>query len=333
MTPLNVLDFEYFYNGGGVAVGDFNNDGWEDVFFGGNQVSSRLYLNQGNLEFEDVTSSSGLETTAWVFGVNAVDINRDGLLDLYLCTSAYYNEEKRKNLLYVNKGDGTFQEEAEKYGLDIADFSTQSYFFDFDRDGDLDLYLVNHSRGDQDHSVLLKPNHTGSSRSTDKLLLNDDGYFRDISKQSGITHEGYGLSASILDINYDGLLDIYVANDYIFNDLLYINNGDGTFTNRLKDYFDLTSHFSMGMDQGDINRDGFMDIMVADMLPPDNYRQNTVERTDELSLLQPGFEAGIYATVYAKYIAIRRRTRIFRSLVFERSGKDGLELVCADGRF
>ncbi|MEM7107246.1 MAG: FG-GAP-like repeat-containing protein [Bacteroidota bacterium] len=270
---LNLLDYEYFYNGGGVAVGDFNNDGLEDIFMGGNLVSSKLYLNDGNLTFTDRTTEYKLETDRWITGVNAVDINSDGWLDLYLCTSAYLDSTKRENLLFINTGEGYFEEKGAEYKLNIPDFSTQSYFFDYDRDDDLDLFLVNHSRNDHDHSLLVNPNHTGTAMSTDKLLRNDNGHFVDISRQAGIDYEGYGLSASILDVNEDGWLDIYVANDYIFNDLVYLNNGDGTFKNALKEYFDYTSHFSMGMDHGDVNRDGHPDIMVADMLPPDNYRQ------------------------------------------------------------
>ncbi|MEM9856838.1 MAG: VCBS repeat-containing protein [Bacteroidota bacterium] len=270
---LNLLDYEYFYNGGGVAIGDFNNDGLEDIFMGGNLVSSKLYINAGNLTFTDSTIDYRVETNRWITGVNAVDINADGWLDLYLCTSAYLDSTKRENLLFINSGKGYFEEKGVDFNLSVPDFSTQSYFFDFDKDGDLDLFLVNHSRNDHDHSLLVNPNNTGTALSTDKLLRNDDGFFKDISRAAGINYEGYGLSASILDINRDGWLDIYVANDYIFNDLLYMNNGDGKFNNVITDYIDYTSQFSMGMDHGDVNRDGYPDIMVADMLPPDNYRQ------------------------------------------------------------
>ncbi len=291
---LNVLDYEYFYNGSGVAVGDFNNDGLEDIFFGGNQVSSRLYLNEGGLRFSDQTAAYGVTTDRWVSGVNAVDINADGWLDLYLCTTAYHDTTFRENLLFINSGKGSFEERAVDFGLNTPDFSTQSYFFDFDRDGDLDMYLLNHSRNDHDHSLIVNPNNTGTAKSTDKLFRNDDGFYTDISDEAGIRYEGYGLSASILDVNRDGWLDVYVANDYIFNDILYINNRDGSFRNAITEYMAHTSQFSMGMDHGDVNRDGYMDIMVADMLPPDNYRQKLMSGPMNYHLYELSLELGYY---------------------------------------
>lgn len=297
LTPndsLNVLDYEYFYNGSGVAVGDFNNDGLEDIFFGGNQVSCKLYINEGELQFSDQTAAFGLETDRWITGVNAVDINADGWLDLYLCATAYNDSSRRENLLYINTGKGTFEEQGAAYGLNLPAFSTQSYFLDYDRDGDLDMFLLNHSRNDHDHSLIVNPNNTGTAISTDKLYRNDKGRYTDVSDQAGVRYEGYGLSASILDINRDGWLDIYVANDYIFNDILYINNGDGSFTNAITEYMDHTSQFSMGMDHGDVNRDGYPDIMVADMLPPGNFRQKLMSGPMNYNFYELSLEFGYY---------------------------------------
>jgi hypothetical protein len=273
-TQYSVISYEYTYNGSGVAIGDINNDGLEDIFFGANTESSKLYLNLGNLKFKDITFKANITTDVWVTGVSMVDINHDGWLDIYVCVAGNEPGQSRANLLFINNKDFTFTESASEYGLADTGFSTQAAFFDFNRDGYLDCYLMNHSNADRDASYLLPINKTGTAKSTDKLLKNlGNGQFEDVSSQAGITVEGYGLGLIIQDFNNDGWPDIFVANDYIYNDLLYINNHDGTFTEKAQSYFPYNSQFAMGVDVGDINNDGYFDLMELDMLPPDNKRR------------------------------------------------------------
>jgi hypothetical protein len=296
---INLLNFEYFYNGGGVAVGDVNNDGLQDVFFTGNMVSGKLYLNKGDLKFEDVTKQAGVETSNWATGASIVDINNDGLLDLYVCMSGYKDPSRRKNLLYINKGIGAdntpqFEEEAEKYGLADTGYTSQAVFFDYDRDGDLDVYLATVNRSDTNPNVLAAKPGQGKNSSVDKLYKNNgNGTFTNVAEAAGIVKEGYGLGVGISDINQDGWPDIYVSNDFIYDDLLYINNQDGTFTESIRDYLKHTSHFSMGTDIADFNNDGLPDIISVDMMPDDSRRQklmNGVKNYDEFQLaLQRGY--------------------------------------------
>ena len=277
---INILTYEYVYNGGGVAIGDINNDGLEDLFFTGNTTSCRLFLNQGDLQFQDISTQAGILTNSWATGATMVDINDDGWLDIYVCMAGHPDAERRQNLLFINQGADTnglhrgFIEQAAAFGLNDDGYSTQAVFFDYDRDGDLDMYLLTHSNGDRDPSTLRPIARDGTMPGTDRLYRNNgDGSFTNVSAQAGILVEGYGLGVGIIDVNNDGWDDIYIANDYVFNDLLYVNNGDGTFTESLAQFFRHTSHFSMGMDVADFNNDTLPDLIVADMLPPDNYRQ------------------------------------------------------------
>lgn len=272
----NILTYEYFYNGAGVAIGDINNDGLDDIFFTGNMVENKLYLNKGDFKFHDISQSAGVKgKNAWTTGVTMVDINGDGLLDIYVCYSGNGDLESRRNQLFINQGDLTFQEEARKYGLDDPSNSTQAVFFDFDKDGDLDLFLLNH------HIEVINEIEFDQARSVrhpfagDKLFRNDNGVFVDISEEAGIKGNamGFGLGAIASDLNGNGWLDIYVSNDYIEQDYIYINNGDGTFSDQMQDMLQHLSHFSMGLDIADINNDGLMDIFTLDMLPEDNKRQ------------------------------------------------------------
>jgi enediyne biosynthesis protein E4 len=278
---MNVLDYEYFYNGGGVAIGDFNNDGLEDMFLTGNQTTCRLFINKGELKFEDITEQAGLHTAAWCTGANVVDINTDGWLDIYVCAAGYAESERRKNLLYINNGpdakgvwSGTFTETAAQYGLADTGYSTQSAFFDYDLDGDLDCFLLQHGNRDRDPTAIAPIQNDGSAPNTDRLLQNDgQGHFTDVSRAAGILAEGYGLGVVVFDANADGWPDLHVSNDYIYNDQLYINQRDGTFRDEAAAWLRHTSLFSMGNDAADVNNDGRIDLVTADMLPPDNQRQ------------------------------------------------------------
>jgi enediyne biosynthesis protein E4 len=283
---INILENEYVYNGGGVAISDFNNDGLQDIYFTGNMVSNKLYLNKGQMQFEDVTALSGVNGSGrWCSGIAIVDINNDGLQDIYVCATLKNNAADRKNLLYINKGmdkNGipSFKEMAAEYGIADTTHSTNAVFFDYDRDGDLDLYVlvdkIDEARFPNKYHYKITD---GTAPGTDHLYRNDwNDYlhhpvFTDVSEQAGITIEGFGLGVHVSDINKDGWPDIYVTNDYISNDLLYINNKNGTFTNKAADYFKHTSFSAMGNDIADINNDGLQDIIAVDMLPEDNLRK------------------------------------------------------------
>ncbi|MEM6319645.1 MAG: FG-GAP-like repeat-containing protein [Bacteroidota bacterium] len=267
---INILNYLYYYNGSGVAVGDLNNDGLPDLYFGSTVGKNKLFLNKGNLAFVDISLSAGVEGEYGITtGVGFVDINNDGWLDIYVCKSGREGGRYRTNELFINQGNLTFKEEAKKYGLADNSFSNQAYFFDMDVDGDLDMYLVNHPVDWLNINKVM----TGEQERegfyyevSDKLYRNDGkGKFTDITEQAGVLNRSWGLSAAIGDYNEDGLPDIYVANDFIKPDFLYINNGNGTFTDQIKTYFPHISFFSMGTDLADINNDGLNDLYVADM--------------------------------------------------------------------
>ncbi|GAC1419048.1 MAG: hypothetical protein NVSMB67_08370 [Flavisolibacter sp.] len=283
---LNPLDDTNVYNGGGVGVGDFNNDGLPDLFFAGNQVSSQLYLNQGKLKFKDITEISGVEGKGrWCRGVTVVDINNDGWQDIYISATFSKDVSKRINLLYINQGldkEGIprFKEMAKEYGLDDSTHSTMAAFFDYDNDGDLDMYLVVNQILKNNNPASYRPKIIdGSYPSTGRLYRNDwndslkHPVFTNVSKEAGISIEGYGHAVSIADFNQDGWKDIYVTNDFLSNDILYINNHDGTFTDKAATYFKHTSANAMGQDVMDINNDGLQDVIALDMNPEDNYRK------------------------------------------------------------
>lgn len=294
----NIIQYMYYYNGGGVAAGDFNNDGLDDIYFTSNESSNKLYLNKGDFVFEDITEKAGVAGIGdWSTGVTIVDINNDGFLDIYVCQVGGYKELKGKNLLYINKGDLTFTEQAAIYGLDFTGFSTQAVFFDYDNDGDLDMYLLNHSvHTIHSYGSSALRNQTDPTAG-DKLFLNrvEEGIlkFEDVTLNSGIlsSHIGYGLGVSVSDINNDGWLDIYVANDFHEDDYLYINNGDGTFSESLESYISNTSRYSMGCDIADINGDGLMDIVTLDMLPEDPgiLLKSASEDTQEVSDIKAAY--------------------------------------------
>lgn len=279
---FNGLQYEYYYNGSGLAVADFNNDGLKDVFFVSTLQQHKLFLNEGNLKFKDVSNMTGiLLRQRFSGGITIVDINVDGWMDIYISNSGKYNdEEKRKNKLYINMGAKnkeripTFSEQADKYGLDLTDCSTQAVFFDYDRDGDLDMYQLNHSPTTYPENITIAAlaNMDGGV-ANDRLLRNDNNFFKDVSKEAGIVHSrlDYGLGVAVGDINNDGWPDLYVSNDYSGKDHMYINNANGTFSDRILEATNHISFFAMGNDMADINNDGWMDIMTLDMMGESSY--------------------------------------------------------------
>jgi enediyne biosynthesis protein E4 len=275
-AALNIIEFLYYYNGGGVAVGDINNDGLEDIYFAGNEVNDQLYLNKGGLKFENITEKAGIKNiSTWSTGVNFDDVNGDGYKDIYVCkVSMSDTNADEHNLLYINQKNGTFKEMSKDYGLDFKGFSTQSVFFDYDGDGDLDMYLLNQNIHSVNSYGTTEKRKEKDPYAGDKLYenkLNDGGKFIDVTEAAGIYSSplGYGLGVVAADVNNDGLTDIYVGNDFHENDYLYINNGDKTFKEVSSVAFSHTTQFSMGVDASDMNNDGWADIFSTDMLPYD----------------------------------------------------------------
>jgi hypothetical protein len=267
--------YKYLYMGGGVSVGDINNDGLPDIYFTGNQVSNRLYLNKGGMKFEDVTDQARVGgDDRWMTGTTMADVNNDGLLDIYVSVSGL---ENTANLLYINNGDTTFTESSSNYMLDHKGPTVQTYFFDFDRDGDLDAYIGNYpsTSFSVPNSYYVDKMDNPSYLESDRLMRNDGGVFTDVSEEAGILNFGLTLSAAISDFNADGWPDVYVSNDLNSPDYLYINQGNGSFKNQLADRLPHVSNFGMGCDAADMNNDGFIDIMQLDMLAEDNYQQKT----------------------------------------------------------
>ncbi|MEJ7692796.1 VCBS repeat-containing protein, partial [Daejeonella sp.] len=296
---MNVMNYSYFYNGAGVSVGDINNDGLQDLFFTGNMVKNRLYLNKGNFEFQNITEKSGIASMqGWCTGATMVDINGDGYLDIYICRSADIDPARRKNLLFINNGDLSFTEKAEEYGLADRGYSTQASFFDYDKDGDLDMFLINHSlqqytTGVQENVQLRKKQNPDFAN---KLYQNDNGYYRDISAKAGITSNvlTFGLGLAISDINNDSWPDVYVSNDFNEPDYLFINNGNGTFTDKLSESMSQISMYSMGSDMADYNNDALPDLVTLDMLPEDNKTQKMHSGAENFDKMQFLFQRGFY---------------------------------------
>lgn len=319
----NVLAYEYLYNGGGVAVGDVNGDGRPDLYFTANMGANKLYLNEGDFQFEDVTEEAGVaDQDGWTTGVTMADVNGDGRLDIYVCRSGWKGAEARRNKLYVNTGpadDGTprFVERADRYGLADASNSTHATFFDYDRDGDLDLYLLNHQtkhfigRFDLDMA-----RREDDPRAGDKLFRNDDGTFVDVSTEAGIIGNalGYGLSATVSDINKDGWPDLYVANDYIEDDYLYVNQGDGTFREAVRGWLDHTSYSSMGADIADYNNDGRPDIYTLDMLAEGNRRQKLLKGPEDFRFYRDMLARGYYHQYMRNMLHLSRGDTTFSEI-------------------
>ncbi len=310
MNPLKVVNI---YNGGGVGIGDFNNDGLQDIYFGGNMVPGRLYLNKGNFKFEDITEKAGVAGMGrWERGISVIDINNDGLMDIYISNTIDDDSMQRRNILYINQGvdkEGIphFKDMAAEYGLDIHVQSTMANFFDYDNDGDLDMYLaVNEASTSYNPSVFHMRADKNMAPSRGRLFRNDwdpvlkHPVFHDVSDEAGIKYDGFGHSATICDINNDGWKDIYISDDFLSNNILYINNHDGTFTNRSKEYFKHTSFNSMGQDIVDINNDGLPDVVELDMDPEDNYRKKMMLGADKYVIFQHLDESSSYQTQYVR---------------------------------
>ena len=295
---FNVYRYRNFYNGGGVAIGDINNDSLPDIYFTSNKEKNRLYLNTGNFKFKDITETAGIAgTRPWSTGVTMVDINADGLLDIYVCNSGDLDGENKQNELFINNGDLTFSEKAAAFNLDDKGFSTHASFFDYDKDGDLDVYILNNSyqaigsfdlrRNERDKRDLL---------GGDKLMENVGGKFIDVSEKAGIYGSvvGFGLGVTVGDVNNDGWEDIYVSNDFFERDYLYINNQNGTFSEEFENQIASTSGASMGADMADINNDGYNDIFITEMLPSDYQRLKTVTTFEDWNKYQLKVNNGYY---------------------------------------
>ena len=291
---FNILNYRNYYNGGGVALGDVNNDGWVDIYFTANMGPNQLYLNKGDWTFENITETAGVAgTKSWSTGVSMVDINADGYLDIYVCNSGDLKEANKENELFINNGDLTFTEQAQVWGLNNIGFSTHASFFDYDGDGDLDCYLLNNSFRSPDRVEFFEKTRSEIAvEGGDKLLRNEGipsesgGGFVDVTEQAGIYSSdiGFGLGVSVSDLNGDMWPDIYVSNDFWERDYLYLNQGDGTFQERLNTRTDLCSMSSMGADVADLNNDGYPDIMTTDMLPADNHRLKTMTQFESVHL-------------------------------------------------
>ncbi|MDP4251073.1 MAG: VCBS repeat-containing protein [Bacteroidota bacterium] len=319
----NSFLFRNFYNGGGVAIGDINNDGLADVFLTSNMGSNKLYLNKGNFKFDDITDRAGFkQDSMWSTGVVFVDINHDGWLDIYVCNSGHMSDGNRKNKLYINNHDLTFTESATQYGLDISAYTTQVSFFDYDNDGDLDCFMINNSpipvntlnnSNRRDLPDADWPVANFLKGGGDHLYRNDNGHFTEVTQKAGIHGSlvSFGLGVSVGDINGDGYPDVFVSNDSYERDYLYINQRDGTFKDELENWFGHTSFSSMGADIADINNDGYPEIFTTDMLPGDDYRLKTLGAFDNIDLYNAKVKAGFYNQYMKNCLQLNNRNGKF----------------------
>src|SRR5947208_966089 len=315
-TAFNILTYMYFYDGGGVAVGDVNNDGLPDLYFTSNVGPNRLYLNKGDYRFEDVTERAGVaDPDGWKTGVTMADVNGDGYVDIYVSAVDVLTMHGH-NVLYINNGDGTFTDRTKEYGLDFAGFSTQALFFDYDGDGDLDMYLLTHSAHPERASATRVPRDPRRPRVGDRLYRNDGGHFVDVSERAGLRGGAtrYGLGVVASDLNGDGCPDLYVANDFQEDDFLYYNNCDGTFTESIATSVGHTSHASMGVDAADFNNDGRPDLMVLDMLPDQEKILKTSANAESFDVYNLKLEAGYHPQYARNTLQLNRGQKRFSEI-------------------
>jgi hypothetical protein len=309
---INGVVFEYVYNGAGLAVGDVNNDGLNDLFFAGNMVSSQLYLNQGSLTFKDITAKAGVSTDRWCTGTSFIDINADGLLDLYICVAGLGTPEVKRNIFFINQGVDElgiphFKDLASEMNLADDGYSTMAVFFDYDKDQDLDVYILTNAMEAKLRNALRPRRVNGEGPSTDRLYRNDgNGHFTNVSREAGILQEGYGLGIGICDINQDGWTDVYCSNDFLSNDLLWINNRNGTFSEESATYFKHFTNNGMGMDIADYNNDGLLDIIVLDMLPMSNQRQKQMIGYRNLTRFYESLDMGYHPQFLRNTLQLNR---------------------------
>jgi enediyne biosynthesis protein E4 len=319
----NVINYEYLYNGAGVAIGDFNNDSLPDIYFTGNMVSNKMYINKGDFTFEDVTDLAGVSGNGkWCKGATVIDINNDGMLDMYVSVSLKKASKIKTNLLYVcQRIDPVlklplYKEMAAEYGLADTSETQMANFFDYDNDGDLDVYLLENEATEINPNNFRPLKNDGRQKNTDKILQNNfdkilnHAVYTDVSAKAGIRYEGYGLGVSVCDINQDGWKDIYISNDYIGNNILYINNKNGTFTNKCESYFKHTSRNAMGNDVADINNDGLPDVIELDMAPADNHRLKMMNNTINYSAYQNSDKYGYMHQYVHNSLQINQGNRI-----------------------
>lgn len=315
---FNVYKYRNFYNGGGVSLGDIDNDGLLDVYMTNNLGPNKLYKNMGNMTFKDISKEAGVEgEKAWSTGVTMIDINADGFLDIYVCNSGDIKGDNKQNEFFINNADGTFTEKASDFNLDDLGFSTHSSFFDYDKDGDLDVYLLNNSYQSIE-SFNLKKNERPirDILGGDKLLENIDGKFFDVSEKAGIYGSviGFGLGVTVADFNKDGWEDIFVSNDFFERDYLYINNKDKTFSEVLTDQIQSISGASMGADAADINNDGYNDLFVTEMLPYDYDRLKTVTTFEDWNKYSYNVKNGYYHQYTRNVLQLNNRNDSFSEI-------------------
>ena len=315
---FNGISYRNFYNGGGVAIGDINNDSLPDLYFVSNQNANQLYLNQGDFKFTNITETAGVHgTKTWSTGVIMADINADGLLDIYVCNSGDIDGGEKENELFINNGDLTFSEQAESYNLANDGYSTHAAFFDYDLDGDLDCYILNNSFRDPSKIELYRRvREEANDPGGDKLMRNDSGVFTDVTREAGIfsSNIGFGLGLGVSDLNGDSYPDIYISNDFWERDYLYMNQKDGTYSEELINRINYSSISSMGSDIADINNDGKPEIFTTDMLPADNYRLKTSTAFDPYHLEDLKYRANFHYQMAQNCLHLNDGTADFQEI-------------------